>query len=80
MDLQSHALNFATGWIRFWFPWVRFMEKEPLTDPSWDFHKHDKFCIGGVDWPDCIDDYQDGYSLKTHELAERKHRASRKGD
>lgn len=35
-DCQTRAHNFAAGWIRFWFPWVRLWEADSVSDPSWD--------------------------------------------
>ncbi|MEK0325995.1 MAG: hypothetical protein QQN63_09865 [Nitrosopumilus sp.] len=37
-DLQTLAHKVTAGWIRFWFPWVRFLEQKAVGDNSWQLN------------------------------------------
>ena len=41
-DLQTLAHKVTAGWIRFWFPWVRFFEQQSVGDNSWQINNYEK--------------------------------------
>ena len=43
-DLQTLAHKVVGGWIRFWFPWVRYFEQDAVGDNTFQIQAICKWC------------------------------------